>query len=176
MKHAVLAAVLAALASPALAHVSLSPASAPAGTYFFGQLRIAHGCAGSDTIAIKVEIPDAITVAKPQAKNGWSVETEDTPLDRPIQVDGRPVDSRISSITWRGDLKDSEWDELGLMAKLPPAPGVLVFPVTQTCAQGEVKWNELPTAANPHPAHPAPTLTVTPTAGDDIAGMNMSGH
>ncbi len=176
MKYFVLAAALAAIASSAAAHVSLSPASVPAGSYFFGEFRIAHGCAGRDTISIKVEIPDAILVAKPQPKTGWSLETESKPLDKPNQVDGRPVDSRVSTITWQGDLEDTNWDQFGLMLKLPSTPGVLVFPVTQTCAQGEVKWDEVPTAANPHPAHPAPTLTVTPTAGDDMAGMDMSGH
>jgi uncharacterized protein YcnI len=176
MKHLLVAAALAAVASPAIAHVSLNATSAPAGSYFFGEFRIAHGCAGSDTISIKVEIPDAILVAKPQPKTGWSLETESKPIDKPIQVDGRPVESRISSITWRGDLEDTEWDQLGLMAKLPSTPGVLVFPVTQTCAQGEVTWDEVPTAANPHPAHPAPTLTVSPPAGDDMAGMDMSGR
>ena len=176
MKHFALAAALTALASPALAHVSLSATSAPAGSYFFGEFRIAHGCVGQDTISIKVEIPDAILVAKPQSKPGWGLEIESKPLDKPIQVDGRTVESRVASITWQGDLEDTEWDQLGLMAKLPSTPGVLAFPVTQTCAQGEVKWDEVPTAANPHPAHPAPTLTVTPAAGDDMAGMDMSGR
>ena len=176
MKRFVLAAALAALASPAAAHVSLSATSAPASSYFFGEFRIAHGCAGQDTISIKVEIPDAILIAKPQPKTGWSLETESKPLDKPIQVDGRPIDSRISSITWQGDLEDTEWDQPGLMVKLPSTPGALVFPVTQTCAQGEVKWDEVPTAADPHPAHPAPTLTVTPAADDSMAGMDMSGH
>ncbi|MEJ0066053.1 MAG: DUF1775 domain-containing protein [Caulobacteraceae bacterium] len=90
MKYFVLAAALAAIASSAAAHVSLSPASVPAGSYFFGEFRIAHGCAGRDTISIKVEIPDAILVAKPQPKTGWSLETESKPLDKPNQVDGPP--------------------------------------------------------------------------------------
>ena len=176
MKHLLVAAALAAVASPAIAHVSLSVTSAPASSYFFGEFRIAHGCAGSDTVSLKVEIPEAILVSKPQPKTGWSLETDSKPLDKPIQVDGRTVDSRVSSITWQGDLEDTEWEQLGLMAKLPSTPGLLVFPVTQTCAKGEVKWDEVPTAANPHPAHPAPTLTVTPAAGDGMAGMDMSGR
>jgi uncharacterized protein YcnI len=176
MKSIILAGAVAALASPALAHVSLNATSAPAGSYFFGEFRIAHGCAGSDTVAIKIEIPDAIVVAKPQPKPGWRVEVERKPLATPPQADGRAVDSRVSSITWRGDLKNLDWDELGLMAKLPSKPGVLVFPVTQTCEKGEERWDEVPSAANPRPAHPAPTLTVTAPGGDDMDGMDMSGR
>jgi hypothetical protein len=173
----ILGAGIAALAAPALAHVVLTVREAPAGSYYTGAFEVGHGCAGSATTALRVEIPDAILNAKPQPKAGWTLEIEREPLATPIKGDGgETITTRAKAFTWRGRLPDDEFDEFGVMAKLPSAPGVLVFPAVQTCEQGETRWVETPAAGQPRPAHPAPTLTVTPKDGDDMAGMDMSRH
>jgi hypothetical protein len=166
MKAFLLALALGGLAGPALAHVTLSVTHAPAGGYYFTTFRVMHGCAGSDTTAVRVEIPAGVMVAKPQPKAGWTIETERQPASGAAA-------GRVSAIIWRGDLPDDAFDEFGLMAKLPPEPGSLVFATTQTCRKGEERWDEVPGPANPHPAHPAPVLTVEPKGDDGMGGMNM---
>jgi hypothetical protein len=173
----ILGAIAACLAAPAMAHVVLTVRTAPAGSYYTGAFEVGHGCAGSATTALRVEIPPAILNAKPQPKAGWTLEIEREPLAAPFKGDGgEMVTTRAKAFTWRGRLPDDEFDEFGVTAKLPSAPGVLVFPAVQTCEQGEARWVETPVAGGPRLAHPAPTLTVAAGADDGMAGMDMSHH
>lgn len=176
------------IGSQASAHVVLTVRSAPVGAFYTGAFHVGHGCGGSATTALRVEIPAAIADAKPQPKPGWTLEIEREPLATPVDGEGgERVATRTRAITWRGKLPNDEFDEFGLAARLPAEPGVLVFPVVQTCEHGETRWTEPPASAGqPRPSHPAPTLTVTPTAAapaaaapkadDGMAGMDMSHH
>ena len=51
--------VLAALAGPALAHISVEPAQAPAGASQVIRFRVGHGCDGKPTTGLRVELPPA---------------------------------------------------------------------------------------------------------------------
>jgi periplasmic copper chaperone A len=170
MRHLMtLATGLALLASPVLAHVTLGPDSGPAGADYFGAFRVPHGCKGSDTTGLRVEPPKGLS-AKPQPKAGWTLSVE----HGPPAASGR---APVTAFVWSGgDLPDDEFDTFGFTARLPATPGALVFKVTQTCKSGQETWDETPSAAAPHPTHPAPTLTVTPAGADDMGGMDMSGH
>jgi len=173
----ILGAIVASLAAPAMAHVVLTVRTAPAGSYYTGAFEVGHGCSGSATTALRVEIPAAILTARPQPKAGWTLEIEREPLAAPVKGDGGElVTTRAKAFIWRGRLPDDQFDEFGISAKLPPAPGMLIFPAVQTCEQGEARWVEAPAAGGPRPTHPAPTLTVTPGADDGMAGMDMSHH
>jgi hypothetical protein len=174
-----LALVLSAPCASSLAHVSLADPKAAPGAYYVSTFRVGHGCGGSATTALRIELPEAILSARPQPKAGWTIEIERVPLTPPRAGDGgRKVTERIRSITWRGGpLPDDEFDAFGIMAKLPDKPGKLYFLATQTCVSGEEHWTDVPgPGAGPHLAHPAPVLNVVQGAGgDDMAGMDMSG-
>jgi uncharacterized protein YcnI len=158
--------------------VVLAPGEAPAKSYFFGAFRVGHGCAGAATTALRIEIPPEIVVAKPQPKPGWTLRIERAPLAQSIKGEGT-VAERVVAISWTGGvLPDDEWDEFGVSAKLPPTPGPLYFPATQSCGAAVERWTDIPAAGQDRHglAHPAPVLTVTPTAGPDpMAGMKMGG-
>jgi periplasmic copper chaperone A len=165
----------ACLARPAAAHVVLSQPAAPAGSYYTAYLRVGHGCAGSATTALRVEIPPELPVVRPQPKPGWTLTIEHAPLAQPIQNEGRTVTERVSAITWTGGpLPDPEWDEFGISAKLPSRTGPLYLPALQTCERGEERWVDRPVPGQ-HAARPAPVVTLTaPSAGGDaMAGMKM---
>ena len=172
------AAASAATAGSAAAHVVLSVRQAPAGSYYTGAFHVGHGCAGSATTALRVEIPAAITGAKPQPKPGWTLEIERAPLASPVKGEGgETITTRAAAFTWRGRLPDDEFDEFAITAKLPAEAGVLAFPAIQTCEEGETRWIDQPAApGQPRSPHPAPTLTVLPKADDGMAGMDMSHH
>jgi hypothetical protein len=163
----IVVAAAALVAGPAAAHVVFAAPEAPAGAYYVGALRIGHGCAGSPTVRLRVEIPDGVVIARPQAKPGWSVAVEREPLARPVVSDGREVRERVNAVTWTGRLADEEFDEFGLLMKLPAAAGPLYFPLVQTCDQGERRWTEVPAAGQAwHDLkNPAPMLTMVGADG-----------
>ena len=167
---------LALAAGPAVAHVVLSQAQAQAGGYYTAYLRVGHGCEGSATTAIRVEVPAETPLLRAQPKTGWTLRIEHAPLPAPVRGEGgRMLSERVSAITWTGGpLPDAEWDEFGISTKLPDRAGPLYLPVVQTCERGEARWTDVPRPGQPpHPlAHPAPVVTLGPPAGD-MAGMKM---
>ena len=169
------AVMLLALVVPVTAHVTMSEPVAVAGSYYVGFLRVSHGCAGSPTITIHVTIPASIISAKPQPKAGWTIKIEKTALPVPIKGESGDIHERVSAITWTGRLDSDEFDQFGLMLKLPQEPGLLYFPTVQRCATGETDWTMIPAAGQPWHSvpSPAPVLEVKPTTPDAMTGMKM---
>ena len=135
--------IAALLAAPlAHAHITVAPATAPAGAYQTLVFKVGHGCAGSATTGITVQLPEGVT-AKPMPKPGWTIAL--APRE----------------ISWRGGpLPDAYYDEFTVQAKLPDAPGRLVFKVGQQCEKGRMDWADVA----PESKTPAPVLEVTPAA------------
>lgn len=151
----------ASITGGAQAHVVFTQPTATAGAHWAGALRVGHGCDGSATTSVRVEIPAGILVARPQPKAGWSIVIERELLAAPIAGEGgRMLTERVSAFTWTGRLPDDQFEEFGLAAKLPAGEGPLAFPVTQICEQGEARWTETAVAGAPRPTHPAPVLTL----------------
>jgi uncharacterized protein YcnI len=159
--------VLAALAAsaPAWGHIVFAEPEGQAGGYYAGFLRVSHGCGASATVSLRVEIPEAVLTVRPQPKPGWKLVIEHTPLAKPVPGEGgETIRERVSAVTWTGELPADQFDQFGLMMKLPDKPGALYFPAVQTCAEGRNAWTAIP--ADPAKWHevdtPAPILTVTP--------------
>ena len=68
-------AVIAALATPAVAHVTLEATEGRIGTPYKAVLRVPHGCEDAATIALRVRIPDGVIAVKPMPKPGWTLTT-----------------------------------------------------------------------------------------------------
>jgi Uncharacterized protein conserved in bacteria len=151
------------LASAASAHIVFADPEAKPGAYYAGFLRVGHGCGASPTRAIRVEIPEGVNIARPQPKPGWSIEIERAPLATPIHAEGgHQITERVIAITWRGELPADQFDQFGIMMRLPGQAGALYFPVTQTCANGATRWDQIPPAGAAWGSvpHPAPMLTL----------------
>lgn len=166
-------AVLATLLSTAVhAHIVADPAEAKPGSYFRTALRIGHGCgAGKPTTAIRVTIPEGVANASAQPKPGWEIKVETTKLEQPIDAGhGRMTDTVVSAISWSGgSLPNEQFDEFGLVLKLPDAPGKQFWlPVVQTCTGGETRWDQIPVAGQ-RAERPAALIRI---AGD-TAPMSM---
>jgi uncharacterized protein YcnI len=161
-----LAAILFA-AGPALAHVELQTDKAPAAGSYKAVLMVPHGCAGSPTIALKVQIPDGVIGVKPMAKPGWKITIKSAKLTQPLDIEGDKITEAVKEIDWTGGtLPDDFYDEFAFIAaKLPDTPGaVIYFPTVQICAKGETHWIEIPAQGQSGDdlAHPAPSLTLGP--------------
>ena len=151
-----------AVAAPASAHITLAEPSARAGAAYPALFRVSHGCDGSPTVALRVEIPEEVTGAKPEPKAGWSLQVETAPLAKPDRPGGK-VSVRVVAVTWRGRLDAHQADRFGLLVKLPARPGLLYFPTVQTCERGENRWTQIPApgAAWTSVPRPAPVLNLS---------------
>ncbi|WP_158603871.1 YcnI family copper-binding membrane protein [Cryobacterium tepidiphilum] len=162
------AGALLAVAVPlsASAHIHVDPSSAPAGSSAVLTFTLPHGCDGSATTAISIEIPKGITGVTPTAKAGWNVEKVAVDLDKPLDDGhGNTITTRTGSIRYTADtpLADGLRDTFALSVPLPAdaAGESLQFPVLQACESGTVEWNETQKAGAEEPEHPAPAVTVT---------------
>jgi periplasmic copper chaperone A len=162
-------AMLAAMAAPAFAHITLEVPQAAVGGGYKAVLRVPHGCKGSATTAIKLKVPEGFLSAKPQPKAGWTLDIKTGDYAKAYTLYGSPVTSGAVEIDWSGgNLPDSEYDEFvvnGTLAGDLKAGAKLFFPVVQICASGEDDWIAIPVDGQPEPETPAPGLTLLPAAG-----------
>lgn len=166
--------VEATAAAPAHAHIAFAEPSAKAGSSYVGVLRVTHGCAGSATVSIHVVIPEGVTVARPQPKAGWALAIDKAPLAEPIGNKGSEPRERVNAITWTGRLDADQFDDFGIMLKLPDMPGVLYFPTIQRCEIGSNEWTTIPAVGQAWHSvkNPVPMLNVT-ASGTPTHSMNM---
>lgn len=167
MRLLVLAAAL--LPNAAAAHIVFADPQAAAGGYYAGFLRVSHGCGASPTRVLRVEIPATVLSARPQPKPGWTLKIERAPLATPYRGEGGAmVTDRVAAITWTGTLPADQFDQFGVMMKLPDAPGPLYFPTRQTCVTGETAWVNVPASVGAWhaTANPAPMLVLKPAVSE----------
>ncbi len=147
MKYSLaLCAALTLFSTSSYAHVTANPNKGPAGKYFQTSFRISHGCEGADTTQIHIKIPPGFVTMKPQAKPGWIVEIKKRKLDKVVPAaHGKMVTEEFSEIIWSGGkLPDSQYDEFGILTKLPENAQTVYFPVVQKCGDKENRWTEIP--------------------------------
>ena len=161
-----IAAAAATIASPAWAHITLENRQASPGSYYKAVFAVPHGCAGSATIRIRVQIPDGVIAVKPMPKPGWTVETINSAYATSFQLHGRTVSEGVREVVWSGKLADDNYDEFVvstyLTGSLKPDT-MLYFPVVQECEQGVSRWIEIPQDGKPRDSKsPAPGLKLVP--------------
>jgi uncharacterized protein YcnI len=165
-----LAAVAVFAASPASGHVSLENRQATVGGPYKAVFTVPHGCAGSATIKIHVQIPEGVIAVKPMPKAGWSVEAISGKYAADYTYHGKKFSEGVKEVVWSGGkLPDAHYDEFVistyLTGNLKPN-GMLYFPVVQECEQGVSRWIDIP--AGGHGAHshdgksPAPGVKLMP--------------
>lgn len=149
-----------ALAAPAAAHIVLAEPQAAAGSYYAGHFRVGHGCDGSPTVKLRVALPSGIVTARAQPKPGWTVSVEREALAQPVRIEGHETSERVAAISWSGRLDADQFDDFGILMKLPEAAGALYFPTVQSCETGAKAWTDIPAPGQAwhDVASPAPVL------------------
>lgn len=160
-------AALAVIATTAHAHVTLEQQQAVANSTYKAVLRVPHGCEGSPTVRLRVQVPDGMVNVKPQPKAGWELSTVRGPLPTPVSGDhGARITEGVREIVWSGGrLLDEHYEEFVFRGQLPNKAGEIVYvPVVQECEKGVDRWIEIPAAGqNPGSLRlPAPSLRLTP--------------
>ncbi len=152
-------------ATIASAHASFENKEAAAGATFKAILTVPHGCDGQATQTVNIQIPEGFFSVKPMLKAGWDITLTEGAYAKTYVNHGKEVTSGVVGLTYTGNLPDNFFDQFIFRGTVDPdlAPGTpLYFIVTQTCADGEVSWSELPNPADPTAklARPAPAITV----------------
>jgi periplasmic copper chaperone A len=125
----------------AQAHVEPSPSVVKAGAKISVSFNVEHGCGASPTIKLQVKIPNGVAVSNPRG-----------PSATVASISGGVV-------TFDGEIRGKN-QKIVLTLQFPKTPGLLRFPVVQTCKTGKESWIEVPNSANPKPNFPAPTIRV----------------
>ncbi|MEO9224689.1 MAG: DUF1775 domain-containing protein [Acidimicrobiales bacterium] len=138
------AALVALLAAPASAHIEPDPAAVPAGATTTISFNVEHGCGESPTTKLEMQIPPGVTA--PQGGGGAL---------------GWTVSATGSVVTWTGPAQAPHTPMMiTVHATMPTTPGLIHFPIVQTCQQGTVQWIEVQQPGQPEPDNPAPTVQI----------------
>ena len=165
-----------AIIGSASAHVTLETPEAKVGGGYKAVFKVPHGCEGSATTQVRIDIPEGVIAVKPMPKPGWTIELVRKPYAQAYAFyHGAKLGEGVRQVTWRGGpLPDEHFDEFVLSTYIARElkPGTaLVFPVTQTCEKGAIAWSDIPAAdQDSHDLeHPAPRLLLV-AAKSDHAG------
>lgn len=152
---------LAAVPLAASAHVTVTPSGTAAGSYTVLTFAFSHGCEGSPTTALTIDIPESIASVAPTLNPNYTIEKV-ADGDRTAQV----VYTAITPV------QDGYRDTIELSLQLPEdaAGETLAFPVLQTCEVGETNWNQVAEEGEEEPESPAPAIVVTEATGDAHGG------
>ncbi|QPF94811.1 YcnI family copper-binding membrane protein [Bradyrhizobium commune] len=162
--------LLAALGtSPAAAHVYLDGKQATVGASYKAVFAVPHGCSGSPTVKIRVQIPEGVIAVKPMPKAGWNVDVVEGNYAAEYDYHGNKLTSGAKEVVWSGGkLPDHNYDEFVLSSFLTDSlkPNTtLYFPVVQECEKGVSRWIEIPAEGAEHSHEdksPAPGVKLLP--------------
>ena len=142
-------AALVLAASPASAHISLETKQATIGSSYKAVFAVPHGCAGSATIKIRVQIPEGVIGAKPMPKAGWNVEAIKRQIRQRIRLPRQQAHPKASrkwsgaAASCRTTITMNSSSRTFLTGGLKPNT-TLYFPVVQECEQGVSRWIDIP--------------------------------
>lgn len=168
------------VAGPAAAHVTITPTETGAGSYTVLTFAAGHGCDGSPTTKVAIQVPEGINSVTPTRNPLYDVEKVMQTLDTPIEdAHGNELTERVDQIVYtaKTPLPDGQRDAFELSLQLPDAAGeTFHFPTIQTCEQGENPWTEIVAEGAEEPEFPAPSVTVTEAEGDAHGAADTATH
>jgi periplasmic copper chaperone A len=158
----VLAAFATLAVSPAAAHVTLENRDAPIDAPYKAIFVVPHGCAGSATVKLRVQIPEGVIASEPAPKPGWNIDVVKGKYAADYDYQGGKISEGIKEVVWSGGkLPPHERDQFVIDTYLTGAlkpDSMLYFPTVQECEQGISRWIDIPApGSNPHDTKwPAP--------------------
>ena len=90
------------IASSADAHITLENRQATPGSYYKAVFAVPHGCAGSATVKIRVQIPEGVIAVKPMPKPGWTLETTKGKYSTSYELHGARITEGVKEVLWSG--------------------------------------------------------------------------
>jgi uncharacterized protein YcnI len=163
------AAMVLLLAAPAMAHITVTPGSARAGSAAVLTFHVPDEEAKADTTKLDLKIPTGHPIADllVEPVPGWTVSVKTVTLAKPIITDDGKFTQAVSEVTWSGGkIGPGQFQDFSVTADpLPTGVSTLAFKALQTYSNGDVvRWIDLSQPGQPAPGHPAPVLTLTSAA------------
>ena len=162
------------VAAPASAHVTVTPTETAAGAYTVLTFSVGHGCEGSPTEKITIQVPEGVNTVTPTRQPFYDVKVTTEKLAEPVKdAHGNELTERDATIVYtaKTPLPDGQRDAFEVSLQLPEKEGTLAFPTVQTCEKGETAWiEETPEGATEEPENPAPAFEVTEAVATDEDG------
>lgn len=167
-------------AGPASAHVTVTPSVTGAGSYTVLTVALSHGCDGSSTTALDVQIPEEILSVAPARSPFWTAEPQIEKLDQPTtDAHGNEVTQRVASVRFEATepLPDGVRDSVELTFQIPDVPGrTLTFPTIQECEKGETAWTQVAEKGQSADELETPAPAFTVEQPDDAHGSGSHGN
>lgn len=149
-------------ATPAFAHVAVSPSVVPSGEVAQLTFRVPNETTDANTVKLEISLPTDAKFEFVDVKPvpGWT------------HTEARSGDS-ITSVTWEGgEIAPGEFQEFSIAAG-PIAGDQLEFKAIQTYDNGDVvRWIDPTVEGQEEPEHPAPVATIV--AGEEGAASTKS--
>jgi periplasmic copper chaperone A len=160
------AAAVLLFAGPALAHITVSPDSVPAGSATVLTFHVPNEESKADTVKVDVQIPTDHPIAQllVQPVPGWNVSVKTITLAKPITTDDGTFNQAVSEVIWSGGkILPGQFQSFQISADpMPSGESQVVFKAIQTYSNGDVvRWIDLQQPGQPAPDHPAPVVTLT---------------
>jgi uncharacterized protein YcnI len=167
------------LATPAWAHVEISPSSAPKGSDAVLSFTVPDESDTANTTKVEIFFPQDHPIAEALVEPiaGWTANVTTVHVAKPIQTDNGSVNEAVKSVAWTGGhIVPGDFQQFKVSVGLPDEASSLEFKALQTYSDGSVvSWIEDPPAAGAaEPDHPAPILTLT-AAGDETPATTPAG-
>src|SRR2546427_6902811 len=175
-------------ASPASAHVTVSPAGAVPGGYAHLAFNVPAERQYVETTRVEIVFPPEYPLTSVATKPvpGWTVTVDKVKAPSPKAATGDPAaagapamddddagGAPVTAIIWQGgSIAYGEYQTFEIsVGKLPDKPAKLVFKALQTYSDDQVvRWIDVAADGAPEPAHPAPVLTVAHSAFEAVGG------
>jgi uncharacterized protein YcnI len=158
-------------ASPAWAHITIDPSSAPKGSDAVLAFTVPNETENANTTQVVVVFPSdhPIADASVEAVPGWTANVQHARASKPIQTDAGEVNEYVSQITWSGgSIPPGQFQDFNVAVGLPDDADSLTFKALQTYSNGTVvRWIETTAPGGEEPEHPAPVLKLTSASTAD---------
>jgi uncharacterized protein YcnI len=154
------------LAVPALAHITVTPASAPGGSAAVLTFHVPNEEASADTTEVAMKIPTDHPIVNLLVKPvpGWTISVKTITLAKPVVTDDGKFTQAVSEVIWSGGkIVPGQFQDFSVSADpLPTGVSTVAFKTLQTYSNGDVvRWIDLAAPGQPEPDHPAPVLALT---------------
>jgi uncharacterized protein YcnI len=169
------------IASPAFAHVTIEPSSAPKGSDAVLTFVVPNEMENAKVTKLVVTFPQdhPIAEALTEPVAGWTSSSTSVSVTTPIQTDSGTVNEAVGTVTWTaasgGGTAVGEFQTFSVSVGLPDNADSLTFKATQTYSNGKtVNWDQATVAGGDEPPNPAPVLTLTAPAGSTTPATTTS--
>jgi len=166
------------IASPAWAHITISPSTAPKGSDAVLAFTVPNELDTATTTKLAVQFPHDHPIAEALVEPvaGWKADVKMFHTTTAIKTDSGSVNDAVDTVTWTATGSGTpvgDFQQFSVSVGLPDADS-LTFPAIQTytCLAGQscnasdltVRWIEQTLPNAPEPEHPAPELKLTAAA------------